>query len=92
MDRLISEQAVLNVINEAIRVGRFYCGKEQTINEIKAIPTAESQTGYWEKWKNYFNLRNAIAYSCSKCGTFVHEKTNFCPDCGCKMSEIPTGS
>lgn len=41
MDRLISEQDVLNVINEAIRLGRFYCGKEQTINEIKAIPSAD---------------------------------------------------
>lgn len=41
MDRLISEQAVLNVINEAIRIGRFYCGKEQTIDEIKAIPSAD---------------------------------------------------
>lgn len=41
MDRLISEQAVLDVINEAIRIGRFYCGKERTIEEIKAIPSAE---------------------------------------------------
>ena len=41
MDRLISEQAVLDVINEAIRLGRFYSGKEQTIAEIKAIPSAE---------------------------------------------------
>ena len=41
MDRLISERAVLDVINEAIRTGRFYCGKERTIEEIKAIPSAE---------------------------------------------------
>lgn len=41
MDRLINEQDVLDVINEAIRIGRFYCGKEQTIDEIKAIPSAE---------------------------------------------------
>ena len=39
MDRLISEKKVLDVINEAIRLGRFYCGKEQTIREIKAIPS-----------------------------------------------------
>lgn len=39
MDKLISEQSVLDVINGAIRIGRFYCGKEQTIEEIKAIPS-----------------------------------------------------
>lgn len=84
MDRLISENKVLDVINEAIRLGRFYSGKEQTIAEIKAIPSAELKTGYWIE-KNY--LQRGIVYSCSKCGSFVHEKTNFCPDCGVKIKK-----
>ena len=55
MDKLISEQAVLDVINEAIRIGRFYCGKERTIKEIKAIPSAEPTD---EQVKEYCRKRN----------------------------------
>ena len=76
MDRLISEQAVLDVINEAIRVGRFYYGKNQTINEIKAIPSAEPKTGHWKHNK------------CDVCGASRPPLfDNYCPNCGAKMVE-----
>ena len=62
MDRLISENAVLDVINEAIRLGRFYSGKEQTIAEIKAIPKAEPYKGMTngEVIKTLFNPKYEI--------------------------------
>jgi len=93
MDRLISEKQVLDVINEAIRLGRFYSGKEQTIAEIKAIPSAEPKTGHWilkiEDWNKWI---------CSECGhverTDIHVSLgyDFCPKCGANMSENPTDS
>lgn len=63
----------------------------KTVKEIlRKLPTVKLQeTGHWIK-KDY--LRRGIVYSCSKCGSFVHEKTNFCPDCGANMSENPTDS
>lgn len=100
MDRLISEQAVLDVINEAIRVGRFYCGKERTIEEIKAIPSAEPKTGHWE-WVQYDSNPNIGNWHCSECRTIIPhmpEETDntpiykWCPMCGAKMVEPQEGS
>jgi len=61
MDKLISEQAVLDVLNEANRLGRFYCGKERTIAEIKAIPPAEPTD---EQVKEYCRKRNLKLVEC----------------------------
>lgn len=64
----------------------------KTVKEIlRELPTVKLQerTGHWIE-KDY--LRRGIVYSCSKCGSFVHEKTNFCPDCGANMSENPIDS
>ena len=83
MDRLISEQAVLEVINNAILLGRFYCGKERTIEEIKAIPSAEPKTGHWTPYKN-----EADVYKCTACGAIVYEyptSWNYCPWCRARM-------
>ena len=86
MDRLISEQDVLDVINEAIRIGRFYCGKEQTIKEIKAIPSAEPKTEHWII--TYPHGKQNPIYECPRChasnsSTFK----NFCPNCGVRLNE-----
>ena len=84
MDKLISEQAVIDSI-EFFQMNPQHFSFVNLIYDIKEIPSAEPQTGYWEEWKNY--LHSGIVYSCSKCGSFVHEKTNFCPDCGVKMKK-----
>ena len=85
MDRLISEQAVLDVINEAIRIGRFYSGKEQTIAEIKAIPSAEPKEGHWIRVDD-------SKLKCSECEVvhFIAQypsagQINYCPNCGARM-------
>ena len=60
MDRLISEQAVLEVINNAILLGRFDCGKERTIEEIKAIPSAEPQWIPIERLPKHYDSHDLI--------------------------------
>lgn len=103
MDRLISEQAVLEVINNAILLGRFYYGKERTIEEIKAIPSEEPKTGHWEMPVQDDGMSDPIYYQvrCSKCGFDLDPQTwhmelhqysadKYCPKCGCNMSENPT--
>ena len=85
MDRLISEQAVLDVLNEANRVGRFYCGKNRTIEEIKAIPSVESKTGHW------INI-DATHSKCDRCEAVFeiassNGEINYCPNCGAMMIE-----
>ena len=89
MDRLISEKKVLDVINEAIRTGRFYCGKERTIEEIKAIPSAEPKIGRWIYMGDRY-------IKCSECGHITKTESpdiyHFCMVCGANMSENPTGS
>ena len=78
----------------------FMCDEQKVINDrdkqalemaIKALEQ-EPETGYWE-WVT------EDKYRCSNCNseTRVDECLNepmyeFCPFCGCKMSEIPTGS
>lgn len=87
MDRLISEQAVLEVINNAILLGRFYYGKERTIEEIKTIPSSEprevlySGDGYADG-EMVYDMAN-----CPNCN-YEFEESNFiwgckfCPECG----------
>jgi len=90
MDRLISEQAVLDVINKAIKVGRFYYGKNQTIEEIKSIQSAESKTGHWIMTNDYYAgaYGNIDYVECSCCHEYSLEEGNFCPNCGAKMIEL----
>lgn len=86
----ISRQVVLDIqAKYAKHMGatKFW----QMRDDIKTLPSVKPQerTGHWIE-KDY--LRSGIVYSCSKCGSFVHEKTNFCPDCGANMSENPIDS
>ena len=96
MDRLISEQAVID------RITRWYSdmletGKEQEdlIEVIKAIPSAEPKTGHWE-WVQYDSNPNIGNWHCSECRTIIPhmpEETDntpiykWCPMCGAKMVE-----
>lgn len=95
MDRIISEQQVLKIIDSL--KANFTCYDFVTLDEVasrvKAIPSAEPKTGHWilkiEDWNKWI---------CSKCGhterTDIHVSLgyDFCPKCGANMSENPTGS
>lgn len=86
MDRLISEQAVID------RLTRWYSDmletskeQENLIEVIKAIPSAEPKTGYWI-WQT------EDIYRCSECGEDIHVKEvmnvpqyKWCPMCGSRL-------
>lgn len=44
------------------------------------IPSIQPKMGRWISNKE-FNIAYEC-YRCSKCGTYVKEQTNYCPDCG----------
>lgn len=89
MDRLISEQEVLKVIENAIIFADWRDNKYDAFHkleeDIKAIPSAESKTGHWivEVWNNREH------HTCSVCQKVVdHEPCyHYCPYCGAKMIE-----
>ena len=89
MDRLISEQKVLNILRDYYRAWflndeKFMCA----INMIKAIPPTESKTGHWKR-----NETIRLTY-CSECGFGQHidefRTYNYCPNCGACMKDCRT--
>lgn len=74
------------------------------IKRIKALPSVNPQpkTGHWE-WVQYDYNPKIGNWHCSECRSVVVECVSkeekggiplykYCPQCGAKMSEIPTGS
>ena len=90
MDRLISEQAVLDAIYMwIIHDGSNYVSIKK---QIKAIPSAEPKTGHWIG----IDEEPHEDYECDKCGYVVstytanikpHTEYKFCPNCGARMVE-----
>ena len=90
MDRLISEQVVLDAICKVCAVevkpsecryrkGLFGGCKEYEV--IKAIPSAEPKTGYWITKPHIYG----VAF-CSECDFELRiDNTNYCPNCGVRM-------
>ena len=92
MDRLISEQAVLDLLIE----NGIY-GYEKKIAELPSIQP-KPQTGHWITHEEQFNaLGIAIkgGVKCSECGYTTHNKLHmeigcpykYCPNCGVRMIE-----
>jgi hypothetical protein len=81
-----------------------WCGYTVDVDYIKSLPPVISQpkTGYLE-WVPYDYNPKLGDWHCSECGCVVVECVEknekggiplykYCPQCGAKMSEIPTGS
>lgn len=95
MDRLISEQAVIDAIYN-IELLKYRIDLEEA---VKAIPSAEPKTGHWighrEHCENLGVMPSGLgAYEwCSNCdcGIDVREwhrnHYNYCPNCGAEMVE-----
>lgn len=53
----------------------------------------EPKIGHWKRISIDKYVQHAMAYyKCSECGKDIIGEHNYCPNCGAKMSEIPTGS
>ncbi len=78
MDRLISEKAVLDAFREHQgSISDFY-------KTIKAIPSAEPQTGHWIKVYEAIGL---YRWKCDKCKKHHRAMYDYCPSCGARMVE-----
>ena len=90
MDRLISEQAVLECFRKNWLAGTVaHRVIDKLAEEIKAIPSAD-KTGHW---RAVYQGDEVINYRCSECGLGdTNGSTNlygwdYCRRCGAKMYE-----
>ena len=74
MDRLISEQAVLDILP------KYRLEESKIAEEIKAIPSAQPKTGHWIDADG----DNAI---CGCCNRLNHLYGIYCKHCGARMYE-----
>lgn len=59
---------------------------DEYIGELPPV-TPKQKTGHWKD-----RYHDMFKYYCSKCETGSDLRTSYCPNCGAKMSDIPTGS
>lgn len=85
-DDCVSRQAVLDLVAD------YDLSMGQVVKGIHALPPATPQpkVGYWE-WMQYDGNPNIGNWHCSECHSIGRSYFDFCPFCGTKMSEIPTG-
>jgi hypothetical protein len=91
---LISRQAVLDCLTATgLKKYDFILSAR---NKIKSLPPVNPQEsiGHWivHEHAEEFYGRVVDNYECNNCGDWYLNKTNFCPNCGCNMSESLTGS
>ena len=54
-------------------------------------PLYERECGHWIPHKSVFGVLGKKVYTCDRCGCNIgFSKTNYCPDCGAKMTEDKT--
>ena len=58
---------------------------------VAKLLEAERKEAHWIEHKhaeedNWLLISN---YECSNCHTWKRENSDYCPDCGCKMTEVP---
>jgi hypothetical protein len=85
MDRLISEKALLDKIDEWKGFDTVTIRLSTLRNIVKAIPSAEPKTGHWIS--HYDEDAKEGWYECDRCHTERAFNTDYCPDCGCRMVE-----
>ena len=95
-DDAVSRQAVLDLVAD------YDLSMGQVVKGIHALPSVTSQQkmGQWIEDTNGTYTDNHDTWECSECGhaqillegTPIDNDYNYCPNCGAKMSEIPTDS
>ena len=75
----VSRDYLLSLANKDGAYG--YVSAHEIIN-APSVNLQEPKTGHWiEKYHEVFK------YYCDKCGTGSDLRTNYCPNCGCRMVE-----
>lgn len=85
LNTLYNNPLLSDIHRQALEVG---------IKAIKALSSSENQKmGQWKRISRDLYVQHAMAYyECSECGKKMIGTHNYCPNCGAKMSEIPTGA
>ena len=81
---------------EIVHMARFF--KERTsaeyiANEMRIVAKllkSEQEEAHWirHEWAEVCDGCLISNYECSECGNWERENSNYCPDCGCKMTEV----
>ena len=92
-DDAISRQAVLDAIEE---LKKIHFDRGVVLNKVRdkvlELPyvTPQPKGGQWE-WNQYDANPKIGNFHCSLCHSIGRSYFDYCPYCGAKMSEIPTG-
>ena len=88
---MISEEAV-NHIKVMIESLEFAIKAIESNKEWEGIiPNVQPKMGHWE-WNQYDANPKIGNFHCSLCHIIGRTYYDYCPGCGAKMSEIPTGA
>ena len=95
-DDVVNRQAVLDLVAD------YDLSMGKVVKGIHALPSVSPQPkmGRWITWKEAGNdIPSETRFECSVCHDAAQTLCNgmdllstYCPNCGAKMSEIPTGS
>ena len=92
MAEYIEREAVLDVLNNNIVLFESWPhllnGKECLARAVKNAPAADVAPVVHGEWKlPTINGKPLLItnFTCSVCGEFSHEETNYCPNCGARM-------
>ena len=86
--RLIDADALKNdILKSAVMIDDrgIQTGYEIAIELIKRQPTIDAEPVRHGKWREY-PISDGMN-QCSKCGVLRFGKSNYCPNCGCRMDE-----
>lgn len=70
--------------------GHTFMPTECIANYLIANNVTIQTEAHWieHKWAEEDNGLLISNYECSNCHTWKREKSDYCPDCGCKMTEV----
>lgn len=71
-------------INELSMPEDDYNGIMKYIDEVPNVPN-EPKIGHWKEYNKPYDIDGTYYCYCDNCGGDAHEKTDFCPNCGCAM-------
>lgn len=84
----ISRQAAIDVALEDVsdkRTHEFNAGAIRAVNRIKSLPSAQPETAKRIVGKSRDGM--TLWYQCDMCNEPVHEKDEFCPGCGRRLTD-----
>lgn len=92
IDMLVSEKPCGDAISRQAVLDLIFIPMPELTRKINELPTVTPQPkmGHWE-WNQYDANPKIGNFHCSLCHMIGRAYYDYCPTCGAKMSEIPTG-